>query len=496
MDSTEEIKDEHKTSLFKNAFWFLINNVLNIAFPFATGIYVARVLLPESIGIVTSAQNVVQYFVILAFLGIPTYGLREIAKARKDKDDLNKVYTELFIINLISTLFFSAIYLGLVFAVPEYRDNLPLYLITGALIILNALNNSWLFEGLEKFKFVSLRNVIFKAIMFAFLVAFVRKNDDYLIYAGITVFGTAGNYIVNFIFARKYVSFTWKGLNLKRHLKSIFFLVAVNFAIEIYTLVDVTMLDIFSTKENIAYYKYGSSICRIILQVINTFTMVLIPRISLLYKEQKYDEYNDLLSKALKTIVVIAVPTIIGIQFVSVFLICKIYGDIYIYSAYVLNIISAILLISPVGYLLGSRTLLVSGNEKLMIIPVSCGAVVNIIGNLILIPLYAEIGASIASVIGEVVVAAIYVFLGRKHFSLFGIWKDFLKVFIASSLMTGVLLLIYFLVSNEVLKCVLEITLASSLYFLILLLIKEDLVYELFDKIKNKFFKRKGSAIA
>ena len=69
MEKQETVQtDKYKASLAKNSIWFLINNVLNIAFPFATGIYVARVLLPETIGTVASAQNIVQYFVILAFL--------------------------------------------------------------------------------------------------------------------------------------------------------------------------------------------------------------------------------------------------------------------------------------------------------------------------------------------------------------------------------------------------------------------------------------------
>ena len=96
-------------SLKKNSVFYLIYNILNIVFPFVTGIYVTRILLPEQIGLVESARNIVTYFVIFSFLGIPTYGLREISKYRNDKKELNKVYTELMIINFISTLFFRCI---------------------------------------------------------------------------------------------------------------------------------------------------------------------------------------------------------------------------------------------------------------------------------------------------------------------------------------------------------------------------------------------------
>ena len=99
-----------KKSLSKNSIFYLIYTVLNVLFPFLTGVYVARVLLPDAIGEVAYAQNIAQYFVVFAFLGLPTYGLREIAKARDDKQELNKLYSELLSINFISTTIFLSIY--------------------------------------------------------------------------------------------------------------------------------------------------------------------------------------------------------------------------------------------------------------------------------------------------------------------------------------------------------------------------------------------------
>ncbi|MDE6285336.1 MAG: oligosaccharide flippase family protein, partial [Bacilli bacterium] len=198
------MRPQKTKSLAKNSVFYLIYNVLNVLFPFITGVYVARVLLPDVIGQVAYAQNIASYFVILAFLGIPTYGLREVARARNNKEELNKVYSELVIINLISTFAFLSVYIALILSVPEFRSNKFLYLITGSAIALNALNNSWLYEGLEEFTYISLRNVAFKVFSFVLLVLFVKSSDDYLIYAAITVIGTAGNYILNVLHARRF----------------------------------------------------------------------------------------------------------------------------------------------------------------------------------------------------------------------------------------------------------------------------------------------------
>lgn len=473
-------------SLTKNGFYYLVYNVLNVIFPFLTGIYVVRFLLPETIGMVASAQNLVTYFSIFAFLGIPTYGMREISKQRNSRQQLNKIYSELMILNLISTLFFTVLYYGLIFSVPAYRENLILYSMLGLLVILNALNNTWLYDGLEELKFISIRNLVFKVIVFVILIVFVKNDDDYLLYASLTVIGTVGNYIINIIFSRKYVSFTFKNLELKRHIKSVCFLAMVNFAIEIYTLVDITMLDLLSQKENIAFYSYGSKINKILLQIVNTITIVLVPRISLYYKEGRMEEYNKLINKALSIIVLISVPMIIGIQFVSKFIICKIYGDTYINSATILCILSAVLLISPIGYLLGSRTLLVTGNEKKMVYPVGIGGIVNIILNYFLIKEFNEFGAALASVISELVVCFVYVLFGRKYFTLYkGTFVNMTKILISALGMSGGLVLLTYFIENELLKCCLEILLACSLYALLLIILREETTRGILKKLKR-----------
>lgn len=470
---------EKKTnSLTKSGIYYLIYNVLNLAFPLVNGIYVSRILLPQSIGVVTAAYNVAQYFVIFSFLGIPTYGLREISKVRNDKVERSKVFSELYIINLVSTIVFLTIFISLIFLVPTYRKDIVIYLISGIAIALNAFNISWLYEGLEEFRFISIRNLVFKAFAFVMLVVLVRHQTDIVEYAFIAVIGVAGNYVVNMICAPRYVKFSLKELNFKRHMKSIMYLVAVNLAIELYSLIDVTMMNFWCDKDSIAYYKYGHQIEKMLAQIVNTFTIVLIPRISLYYKEKKMDQFNHLISKALKLIILFSIPMMVGIFFTADFLMVKMYGDLYIRSAIILKVFSVLLLISPIGYLLGSRVLLVTGHEKLMIISVGIGAIVNVFGNLYLIPRYNEFGATVASVISEVVVMVVYIFMGKKHFKLNRISPTVLKVIVSSGIMGVYLFFCSHTHINPWIMLITQIFGSIAIYFVLLNILKEQVVVE------------------
>lgn len=476
-------------SLAKNTIYYLIYNVLNILFPFLNGIYVARVLLPTDVGAVLYAQNIVQYFVILAFFGIPTYGLREIAKAKDDTLQRNKIFTELFIINMVSTLVFSAIYLGLIFSVASFRQNIALYLVVGLSLAFNMIDICWLYEGMEEFKFVSVRSIIFKTASFIALILFVKSTDDYLIYAIISVIGLGGNHVVNMLCHRRLAKFDFKGLNIKRHLKPVLLIVAVNLSIELYTLVDTTMLGIICGEENVAFYSYGSKINRIILQVVNTFTMVVVPKLASCVKEQDAKTFNELLSKTLRIIILLALPMIVGIQFVAGGIIEILYTSTYSSSATVLRILSLVIIISPIGYLLGSRVCLVTGHENKMLISVVIGAVCNIIGNAILIPYYKEYGAAIASVISEIVIMIVYVLQGKKFFTLSSVRLNALKIVIATLVIGVALILLSTLQLSKLLLIAVEIVVAVILYFTVLIILKEEDVFGVWKNLVAKLRK-------
>ena len=455
-------------------------------FPFVISIYAARVLLPESIGEVAYAQNIVNYFAILAFLGLPTYGLREIAIARNNKDELSKVYSELFIINFVSTVFFSLFYYGLIIFNDSFHHNFLLYFIVGITVILNVFNISWLYDGLEEFKYVALRNAVVKFIILVISIIIIRNENDILPFAIVTVLGVGGNGLINIIHSRKFIRFSFSGLNLKKHLRPILLLAMVNVAIEIYTMIDITMIGYYLPKEHVAFYSYASKVNKMILQVTNTFTFVLVPRISLYYKEGNFEKFNNLLLKGLRIILILAFPIIISMQFTAEFLFSFLFGVEYVASAFVEQILCILVLISPIGYLLGSRVMLVSNNETRMLICVSIGAVINVIFNLLLIPSFCEIGAAIASVISELIIMLFYVFFGRRIYKLRSYSGTLISTFLASFML---LLYLWIItpISDSLAKVFLQISGSVIVYYIVLLLTREPIVLNYSIIVYNRF---------
>lgn len=87
----------HK-SVAKNSIFNVIYTVVKLLFPLVMSIYVSRILSVEGIGKVATANNLVSYFTVFAALGIPTYGIREIAKLKGKSPQKNRLFTELLLI--------------------------------------------------------------------------------------------------------------------------------------------------------------------------------------------------------------------------------------------------------------------------------------------------------------------------------------------------------------------------------------------------------------
>lgn len=98
-------------SITKNALFNILYKVLNVLFPLVTTIYISRILCPAGVGKVAFAQNVCSYFTVVAALGLPTYGIREIARHRNDRNKVDELFSDFFWINIISTSLCVTVYL-------------------------------------------------------------------------------------------------------------------------------------------------------------------------------------------------------------------------------------------------------------------------------------------------------------------------------------------------------------------------------------------------
>jgi O-antigen/teichoic acid export membrane protein len=395
-------------SLKKNVAYNTILTVSNVAFPVITTPYVSRVLGVENIGIVNFAFTYALYFVLFVSLGIPMYGIREIAKQNNNQEGRNQTFSELFIINVLSAIIFSTVYLVTIFSVPALSQNREFLLITGLSVLFVPFNVDWFFSGREKFKLVTLRTLAAKIIALGGLFIFVRTREDIIPYLILTVAANLSSQIWNFGYMLKTeVKFRFAHLQIKKHLNAVLVLFASNIAISVYTMLSTLLLGFLSDYTQVGYYTSAIKAGTIVLPIVTAMSPVMVARINTIKeKKDSQKEILRLLNNSFGYMMMLAVPATIGLIMIAPRFVPLFFGEEFIPATVSLQLLSLLIVIIGISNFFGWQVLVALGHEKKFLMAVLFGTVSNFCLNLLLAGKYGSIGASVASVIAEIMVTA------------------------------------------------------------------------------------------
>lgn len=430
-------------SLKKNSFFNVMYKLLNVFFPLIYTAYLSRVLLPIGVGKVGSAQNIVQYFTMLAALGIPTYGIREIAKVRDHFKDRDKVFSELFFINAASTTIFLLAYYLFINFHPFFTDNRLLYNICGINVLFNYINVDWFYQGEEEYKYIAIRSFVIKVLSTISMFIFIRNETDYVLYAFIYFLSLGANNILNIVNLRKYnIHLSIRDLSVKRHIRPIVILLGTAIAIELYTMLDTTMLTIICDDQVVAYYTNTIKLVRVLITLVTAIGGVLLPRLSYYSANDDLQKRKEVVEKIFYIMFYLFMPIGVGVYLVSDLIVLTIFGNAF--SPCILTLKIASLLIYALGFsnLFGTQILLSYGCEKKLFYATLFGAVSNITMNLFMIPHFQQNGAIIASVISELLVTMITFYFSSKFVKISFNRKLILKTSISTLVMAVTVILV------------------------------------------------------
>lgn len=491
---------DNKITIHSIKYNFVMNTILRMSsfiFPLITFPYVSRILGASLNGKISFASSYVNYFTMVAQLGIPTYGIRACAQVRDNKSDLSKTVQELFIINSITMVLSYAVLLCTVFLIPRvYRDH-TVVLISSVTVILSCIGMEWFYQGIEQYDYITIRNIIFKFISIGLMFCFVHKPEDYVIYAGINVLGTVGSNALNFIRIRKFVFIRPIGnYDLKRHLRPIMVLFLFTVAATIYTSLDSVMLGFMSTDEEVGYYAAAIKMRNILYSLVTSLGTVLLPRASYLIKEKKFDEFGYLIKKSFQFIAVLSFP-------LTLFFVCESKDTIYFLAGNgYQGAITAMMIITPTiifaGFsnITGIQILIPLGLEKYTVISTCGGALTDLVLNAIFIPKYGSAGAAFGTLIAELVVLIMQIiFLVREKMSDFLKidYANILKILISSAVPLFVILMVkqVITISSSFVSLLVCAIIYFGIFAILLLMTKEQITYEYGVVYLRKLFRRK-----
>lgn len=473
-------------SLVKNSLYNILYKVISVLYPLVAVTYVSHILKSDRMGMVSYSQNIVSYFVIFASLGIPTYGIREIAVCADNKKNRSVIFWELFSINFISTSLALLTYCCLIISVNRFSSQKTLYFVAGLQILFNYFNVDWFYQGIEEYKYISIRSIIVKIFAIVLLPIMVRKPDDYINYALIYCLAIAGNNIFNIIKLRHYILKPNKKLSIIRHLHPIAILLMASIAVEIYAMVDTTMLGFFCDDSIVGCYTNSMKLVRMVTTTSAAIGAVLFPRLSKMYNEDNITIFNELVNKGIKIMLVFAIPSAVGLILLRRNIVIVFFGDSFEGAIPILTILSVMIPIVVCNTIMGGQVLVTMGKETKYMFSVLIASILNVILNAIFIPKYGATSAAVASLISEFMVLILYLVFSRDKVKV-KISFDFLASIIVPLALFVIIsrFIIEKTITSIIINLIVNVVVCVIIYFGLGIILKNESMLFAFYKIKN-----------
>lgn len=466
-----------------NYIYNLTYQLLAILVPIITTPYVSRVLQADGIGTYSYTLSIVTYFGVAAGLGTASYGQLEIAKCRDCKDELNNTFWGIFLSRIIT---YSVAIMAYIVFILMCNENKTIYGLLIIFLLSQMLDITWFLQGLEDFKKTVTRNFIIKIISTALIFLFVNNKEDLHLYIIIVQGSVLLGNIALFSYLKELIDkprFRLREVIAHTKASMVFFVPTV--ATTVYTMLDKSMIGIItgSSSQN-GYYEQAHKIEQILVTLLTSLATVMLPRLTYLNSKENDREIHRLLSVTINYIVILACPMMFGLIAISGDLIPWFLGDGYEECIPLLNIFSLLLIIVGLDNTIGKQCLMAMGRQRQFNKGVILGAIVNFIINLVLIPYYGAIGAAISSVLAESLILVVFMHYSKDLVRPRKIIKTVLKYCILSFIMFFVINLWNYVDLNPLTIMIVKIATGGCLYLLLLVIIKDDFLRELINKIR------------
>ena len=474
-------------SVKKNTVYNLIKSLSSVIFPLITFPYISRVLGTENVGKINFSASVISYISLMAALGITTYAVRECAKVKDNKSDLNKLASQIFTINIASTVVaFFALFFLLLVARPllDYR---VLIIINSTTVLFTTLGTDWINTAMEDFKYITIRTFVFQLISIILMVLLVREPNHYYRYAFITALSASGGNIMNIFYRRKYCKITLvREIEFKRHIKPILLVFSLILSQTIYCNSDVIILGLIKGDHQVGLYSVAVKIYSIVNTLVASVAFVVMPRMSNAFSKKDYSEINGLVRYAMDCIVVLGLPILVGIACIAPELVEIIAGREYVGADLALRILMISLCCSFFGGIVTNVILIPSGRENISLIASIVSALLNVILNLLFIPKFGLYAAAATTALAEAIGLIIVSRFVEKDIKI----SNYKEVFLGAVLGCLGIVCVAFITKQLSfglwLRTLIIVALSVIIYVVVLLLCKNKFIKEIIESITKK----------
>lgn len=472
--------------LTENYLLNLCYQALIIVLPLITVPYVSRVFGADGVGIQSYTNSIITYFILFGSLGAASYGQREIAMCHDDREKAGKVFWEIFYLRLITISIALAVYLTSVAVFSKSYTGYYLALLP--MIFAAMLDVVWLFQGLEEFRTVVIRNVAVRLLGTALIFLFIRNKSDLILYILLlTLTEFCGNALLLLGIRRNVGKIRLHGIRPFRHFRNVVIYFIPSFAISIYSVLDKTMLGMMvgSELEN-GYYEQTYKIINLANTIIFSLNTVMAPRMASLFGRGEESEMHRHLKVSLRFFLLLSIPAAFGIISIARCFVPLFFGPGYEKVTLLLCLLAPIVPFISISSCISAQHMGPRGEQVRISVILGIGAVLNFLINLLLIPRLASTGAVIASVLAEILITVLFVTMSKKSITWSFLVRSAWRYLISGAVMGVVVILLGTWMKVGIFCTLLQLVCGVILYTGVIWLLKDEILSMCLDKLRKQ----------
>lgn len=399
---------KEKKILIENIFSLSILHGLNYILPLLTIPYLVRILGPNYFGLLAYVSSITGIFVLITDYGFNLSATRQISIYRDDEKKVNEIFSAVMMIKTALLLLSLVLMIGLILSVDEFRDNWDLYFITFGMVVGSVIYPVWLFQGMEKMKYITYLDVGIKGFFTLCIFLFVNEPEDYIIVPlltslGFMVAGVIALLIVKKQFRVKLIFQSMKVINTQ--LKEGWHIFYSKMGTAVYPYGIIIILGLFTNNNVVGYFSASEKIVRAIKKLYAPIGQAIFPSIGFKIKNDK----KAGLQFVRKTVVIMG--SIMFMVSLLLFILAApivslLFGNQYQESILTLRIMAIIPFTYTVSNLLGVQTLINLGYKKEYGLITITITTLSMAFAYILILNYKLVGASLTMIITEILILA------------------------------------------------------------------------------------------
>ncbi len=477
-------------NLKKNITYNVIYHILVLILPLITAPYISRILGPEGVGIYSYTHSIAHYFVVFSMLGLTKYGNRLIAKVKGDKEELSKTFCNIYSIQALkSTIAIVAYSVYFVGFHQKYRTFFLIQLLQVGSALFNI---SWFFFGMEQFKLTVTRSAIIKGLSTIAIFIFVKTPEDLGIYIGIVSGSLLLSNLVLWRFLFKHIKFVKPQFKeALKHIKPLFILFIPVVALSIFRTMDKIIITLLSDVVQTGLYENADKIVLIPTTIITAIGTVMLPRMCNIIAQGNDENSKRYIRDSMQFVLGLAIGMMFGIAVIAEMFAPLYFGEAFTQAGPIIKYLTPIVFLTSWNNVVRTQYLIPQEKDKLYIIAIILGAVINLVLNIIFIPLYGAMGAVIGTLAAFSAVFLYQTINTRKELDFIQYLKDNYLFFVSGILMYLSVSIIRKFIGVGYWQLVVLIIIGVAVYALASILLFFVLKKDRFERMKSLLFRKK-----